>query len=73
MKWQVFEWSGNGRDCLKDEFSGMDLHDPTGDNVMILGLAVLPVPGNRSGIRTDAAVFRDTKAAGEMCVDPDMS
>ena len=30
-------------DCLKDEFfRNADLHDPTGDNVMILGLAVLP-------------------------------
>lgn len=47
---------------------------PTGDNVMILGLAVLPkYRGIGVGIRTDAAVFRDTKAAGEMCVDPDMS
>ena len=29
--------------------------------------------GLATDIRTDAAVFRDTKAAGEMCVDPDMS
>ena len=30
-------------DCLKDEFfRNADLHDQTGDNVMILGLAVLP-------------------------------
>ncbi len=61
-------------DCLKDEFfRNADLHDPTGDNVMILGLAVCRSTGESSGIRTDAAVFRDTKAAGEMCVDPDMS
>ena len=30
-------------ECLKDEFfRNADLHDPKGDNVMILGLAVLP-------------------------------
>ena len=62
-------------DCLKDEFfRNADLHDPTGDKRDdTRSCSFAEVPGNRSGIRTDAAVFRDTKAAGEMCVDPDMS
>ena len=68
MGYQIFEMADGQRVALYAQ----------GNSILscILPFARGMIPGE---VRTDylawldAAVFRDTKAAGEMCVDPDMS